>query len=257
VFRKCNSFQINNYYTGNDECKYDFTKYLLYSTIQSEPIYTQNCRKCGFLWLKKCCERVYVAEGQRSLNLYACNRNNTVEIQSTYVFGGSYTTQKVNPVTNAFTCPIGFTTAYKFDDITICLAERITTSTKHLPRYGGIYSCQYGNIATGSFTKACTEGFSSYAMGTIDGTCFLDVCLKFEKPDSIRSLPAVALPPFFKIDTTHAILNTNQTNENITVSARMIGDQYISSAATANCNCSYCATLIFYMYLITFFSFDD
>jgi hypothetical protein len=197
------------------------------------------------LWLKKCCEEVYIGQGRRELNLYGCNRNfnqqlgsyGNAEIQSTYVFGGSYTTQKVNPVTNTFNCPVGLSVAYDLDGIQVCLAERVTSNTKTLPSYGGIYSCQYGNIATSSRATACSEGYSAYAMGTISGNCFLEVCLKFEKLDDVRGLPAVALPPFLSIDTVYLTVDTNETigndavyptvetNEttgNDTVSVRMI-----------------------------------
>jgi hypothetical protein len=233
---------MNNYYTGNDQCKYDFNKYLLHTSIQYESLYQENCHKCGFLWLSDCCENVYIGQGRRELNLYGCNRNvsqqldsyDSASIQSTYVFGGSYTTKKVNPVINAFDCPQGLSKAYHLDDITVCLAERITSNPKTLPRYGGIYSCQYGNIATRSRAKECSEGYSSYAMGTIDGDCFLDVCLKFEKLDDLRGLPAVAIPPFFQIDTAYAIVDTNETTENDTISDRMISSRRFINADTSS-----------------------
>jgi hypothetical protein len=221
---------MNNYYTGNDQCKYEFNKYLLHTSLQYESLYRQECHSCGFLWLKKCCNNVYVGQGQRELNLYGCNRNvsqqsasyNSEIIRSTYVFGGSYTTQKVNPVTNSFACPQGLSEAYNLDGIKLCLAERVTTDIEALPRYGGIYSCQQGNIATRLRAQACSEGYSSYAMGTIDGNCFLEVCLKFEKLNDRRELPTVALPPFFSIDTVYSTFAANETTGNDTVSSRMI-----------------------------------
>ncbi|CAF4360565.1 unnamed protein product, partial [Rotaria sp. Silwood2] len=207
--RKCPSLQMKNYYTGNDQCKYEFNKYLLHTSIEYESLYEQNCRACGFLWLKKCCNNIYVGQGRRELNLYGCERNvsqqlglyDTVDIRSTYVFGGSFTTKKVNPVTNDYRCSPGLSEAYDIDGIKVCLGERLTSSTNALPQYGGIYSCQYGNTATRSRIQACPDGFSAYAMGTISGNCFLEVCLKFGKLDDLRGLPVVALPPFVSIDT--------------------------------------------------------
>ncbi|UJR32640.1 hypothetical protein I4U23_020100 [Adineta vaga] len=87
---------------------------------------------------------------------------NNATIQSTYVFGGSFATQKVNPVTNTFMCTQGYSEGYNFD-------------------------------ATESCVQECPEGFSAYAMGNINGNCSLDVCLKFEKSDDQRNLLAVAL----------------------------------------------------------------
>ncbi len=238
LFRpQCDSLRRNNYYTGNDQCKYGFDKYILYTSTQYENLYRTDCRKCGFLWLKKCCEDVYIGQGRRELNLYGCNRNvsqqlgsyGSASIQSTYVFGGSYTTQKVNPVTNAFTCPLGLSEAYNLDGIQVCLAERVTSNTKTLPSYGGIYSCQYGNIATRSRVRACSEGYSAYAMGTINGNCFLEVCLKFEKLDDVRGLPAVALPPFFSIDTVYLNVDTNETIGNDAIYPTVVTNETIGN----------------------------
>ncbi|CAF4914020.1 unnamed protein product, partial [Rotaria magnacalcarata] len=58
-----------------------------------------------------------------------------------------------------------------------------------------MYSCERANIATGSHTKTCPAGYSAYAMGSVNGNCLLEVCLKFEKLDERRELPNVALPP--------------------------------------------------------------
>jgi hypothetical protein len=240
--QKCNNLRMNNYYTGIDQCKYGFDKYLLHTSIQYESLYQQYCTGCGFLWSSTCCDNVYVGQGRRELNLYGCNRNvsqqlglsDSANIESTYVFGGSYTTKKVNQVTNAFRCPQGLSEADDLNGIKICLAERITSNPKILPRYGGIYSCQYGNIATRSRTKECSEGYSSYAMGTIDGNCFLDVCLKFDKLDDMRGLPAIALPPFFQIDTAYVIVDTNETTGNDTISSRMISSRHFINVHTSS-----------------------
>lgn len=96
----------------------------------------------------------------------------------------------------------------------VCLAERITSNTDTLPRYGGIYTCQYGKLATRLRRKGCEEGYSAHAIGTIDGNCFLEVCLKFEKPDDRGGLPNVALPPFLQIDTVYFIVDGKETMSN-------------------------------------------
>ena len=240
-FRKCSSLRINNYYTGNDQCKYEFNRYLLHSAVQYQPLYRHDCRKCGFLGLGRCCTDVHIGNGRREINLYGCDRNisqqlssyDSATIQSTYVFGGSYTSAKVNPVTNARSCPSGLSVAYNIDGVEVCLAERIISDPRSLPRYGGIYSCQYGNVATRSRTQTCPEGYSAYAMGTIDGNCLLEVCLKFVKLDDRRGLPSVALPPFFQIDTAYTIVDGNNTSENDTISGRMLNSRYFINANTS------------------------
>jgi hypothetical protein len=202
-------------------------------------MYRHSCRSCGFLGMSTCCNNVYIGNGQRVISLYGCSRNvseqagsySGVDIQSTYVFGGSYTTQKVNPVTNGFFCPQGLSEAYNLDGIKVCLAERITSNPKLLPRYGGIYSCQHGNIATSSHVQACPEGYSAYAMGAIDRNCLLEVCLKFEKLNERRELPTVALPPFFSIDMAYPLFATNETIGNDTVSTPLITELHLTTNA--------------------------
>jgi hypothetical protein len=71
-------------------------------------------------------------------------------------------------------------------------------------------------------------------MGTIDGNCFLDVCLKFEKLDDLRGLTAIAIPPFFQIDTAYATVDTNETTENDTISGRMISSRYFVDVHTSS-----------------------
>ena len=230
MFRKCNRLTINNYYTGNNQCKSDFSKQLLYTSIQNESMYRQNCWGCGFLWLSTCCEDVYIGQGQRQVNLYGCSRNASANVQSNVVFGGFYTAQKVNPVTNDFTCPVGLSTINDLDGIRVCLAERISPGSDTLPRYGGIYSCQYGNLVTASLDKGCTDGYSPYVMGPIDGNCLLQICLKFEQSDSMRELPSIALPPFFEIDTIYSVSDTNTTTTNATTAARTFSGRYLINA---------------------------
>ncbi|CAF3247528.1 unnamed protein product [Rotaria socialis] len=235
--QQCSKLQARNYYTNNYQCKPDFIMHLLHTTIQYESLYTENCHKCGFLWLQQCCDRANIGQGRRELNLYGCSRNisrqltssGTIDIRSSYVFGGSFTTAKVNPVTNTYNCPLGLIQAYDIDGIKVCLSERITSSSDTLPRYGGMYSCEHANIATGSRSQTCPAGYSAYAMGSVNGNCLLEVCLKFEKLDQRRELPNVALPPFFSIDATYIRVETDEAAENVTISSRIFSDRYLNT----------------------------
>jgi len=128
-----------------------------------------------------------------------------------HVYGGSFTSKKANPVTDSFSCPTGFSEVNALDDMKVCLAEKIETRMQTLPRYGGMFSCDYGNIATDTGAKACPAGYSVYVMGAIDGDCLLNVCLKFEAFDQIRNFPVVVLPPFFDIELVNRTVEINET----------------------------------------------
>lgn len=229
IFRKCDGYRIDNFYTGNDQCKPGFDKYLLHKSIQTEEIFLQQCYGCGFMWLSTCCDNIPNGSGERELQLYSCNKNITQnptvfgeeDTDLMHVYGGSFTSKKVNPVTDDFKCPTGFSETNAFDDMKICLAEKIDTHSKGLPRYGGIFSCDYGNVAADLGAKGCPAGYSVYVMGAIDGDCLINVCLKFDTFDDVRNFPAIVLPPFFDIEFVNRTSEMNDTMMNGEGSGRM------------------------------------
>ena len=138
-----------------------------------------------------------------------------------HVYGGSFTSKKVNPVTDSFTCPTGFSEVDTFDDLKVCLAEKIQAHMRTLPRYGGMFSCDFGNVATNTGAKACPTGYSVYVMNTIDGDCLINVCLKFETFEEKRNFPVVVLPPFFDIELVNRTIGINETVGSGEISGRM------------------------------------
>lgn len=180
------------------------------------------------MWLSTCCDNILDGSGQRELHLYSCMKNITENPSLTiqdkelmHVYGGSFTSKKVNPVTDAFKCPSGFTESNGIDDMKICLAEKIETHMKGLPRYGGMFSCDYGNPDADLGAKTCPTGYSVYVMGAIDGDCLINVCLKFDTFDDVRNFPAIVLPPFFDIEFSNRTMEINETMTDSEASSRM------------------------------------
>ncbi len=214
---------MNNYYTNTEQCPTNFNRYLLYQSTQSENLFRRDCHRCGFLWLFTCCKDVPDGIGIRRLEFYGCNSNQNqlrssegvLKINNNYVYGGSFTDEKVNPVTGMGRCPNGpFKEQSVTDKLKVCLAERVI-DTEDLPHYGGIYSCRQGNIAMDGNKKECPQGFSAYVMGAIEQGCLLTVCLKFDKFSDIRELPSIVLPPFFSIplrNQTKLVVNASDNN---------------------------------------------
>lgn len=141
------------------------------------------------------------------MSFYGCNNkqiqlrssDGTLRIPQNYVYGGSFTNDKVNPVTGFQGCRNDyFRQVPVINGLTVCLAERVL-DTDDLPHYGGIYSCDQGNIALESGKKECPHGYSAYVMVAIEENCLLSICLKFEKFSDIRQFPSIILPPFFSI----------------------------------------------------------
>jgi len=211
-----------NHYTGSEECPPNFKKYLLHESIQTENFFRQQCRACGFLWLSQCCENVVDGIGERKLNFYGCNSNGNqlrssdgvLKIANDYVFGGSSTRQKDNPITGTSKCPSGpfQQVPVVATDLSVCLSEYVI-DTDGLPHYGGIYSCKQGNIAFNASKHECSQGFSTYVMGAIEDGCLLFVCLKFDKFPDGRELPSIVLPPFFSIPLRNQTKSISKTSD--------------------------------------------
>jgi hypothetical protein len=176
------------------------------------------------------------------LYLYSCYKNITQngaalgeeDTVLMHVYGGSFTSKKTNPVTDSFTCPTGFSEVNALDDMIVCLAEKIPTQMSTLPRYGGMFSCDYGNIATDTGAKACPRGYSVYVMGAVDGDCLINVCLKFETFQEIRNFPVVVLPPFFDIELVNRTGEINETIGSGDISGRMKNHRKSGSSSSSS-----------------------
>ena len=224
-FRKCDRLRIKNYYTGGYGCPVGFKTFYLHQWTQKERLYRRRCRACGFLWLGKCCRDVYIGDGQRTITLNGCIKNITHQpphTKSIYVYGGSFTSKKINPVTNQQRCPPEFAKLPGPNDIKVCLAERVKSSLERLPSFGGIFSCNSGNPALSSGAKACPTNYSMHSMGTIGGSCILSVCLKFLTYDDAYRLPSIVLPPFSSIDNINWTSEVNDTMETGVITSKIM-----------------------------------
>ncbi|UJR19130.1 hypothetical protein I4U23_022260 [Adineta vaga] len=216
--QKCNQYNMNNFYTQTEECPINFNKYLLHESIQTETVYREECSRN---WHgKRRCNTIPDGIGRRELKLYVCtsskmmlrdSRSGLLSISNRYVYGGSYTSVRVNPITGTHKCPNDqFKTVQLTTDLIICLADQVI-DTSNLPHYGGMFSCSQGNVLLPSTEKDCSDGYSPYVMGALENDCPLYVCLKFEELPDIQQLPSIVIPPFFPISI------KNQTKSVITL----------------------------------------
>lgn len=217
VFSKCNSYRVNNFYTNGETCPNGFNKFLLNNVTQYEQTYRTECWRCGFLGLSTCCRDVVTGIGRRSIILYKCIQSSVLRLSlgvprsdSPYVYGGSYASNTLNPITNEASCPPMFSAVKIASDINVCFT-RETVDTKDFPFFGGFYSCDGGNILLSPPVQKCPEGYSTHIMGNIDTECLLYVCLKFMKFDESRQLPPVVVPPFFHIEIKNQTINQQRS----------------------------------------------
>ena len=232
---------------------------------QTENIFRQECRRCGFLWLKRCCKDVVSGTGERKLHFYGCNNrqnqlrssDGTLRIPQNYVYGGSFTKDKVNPVTGFQGCRNEyFRQVPVINDLTVCLAERVL-DTDDLPHYGGMYSCDQGNIALEAGKNECPHGYSAYVMVAIEENCLLSVCLKFEKFSDIRELPSIVLPPFFSIPLPNETKYSEASDFNQPDAVTTTSHTPISNNLTLGLSIGGVCIGIFVAVLVTFFIIEN
>ncbi|CAF1489280.1 unnamed protein product [Adineta ricciae] len=185
----CNDLKKTNFYTNNEQCPSSFSKTLIYSSIKILSIEKIENYGCGFLWLSTCTRSTPIGIATRTINLYSCTKNNSGLSQ--YIFGGSYSSNKINFLTNEKSCQTGFTPVSLINGINICLTQQIV-NPPNIFKFGGIFSCQTNN------SDICPIGFSPYIIGLIDTDCNLYACLQLKAQD-IKLLPTISLPPYFNI----------------------------------------------------------
>ena len=98
------------------------------SKLTHEWACNKQCEGCGFLWLSRCCKCNNVQKSRVSTATYAafwCAPLKSMPTSSHggYLFGGSYTTTIVNPITNAMTCPNDYIPLRLGSDIRICVSS--------------------------------------------------------------------------------------------------------------------------------------
>ncbi|CAF0948588.1 unnamed protein product, partial [Adineta ricciae] len=196
LIRKCGSYQLNNFHTGGLSCPSGFRASVLHNLTHS------------------CCKDIPGKIDRRNTVLYTCSifskfksSSDVLRDDSPYVYGGSFTSRSVNPITNSATCPQRFAVAKIANDINVCFTRQTITATG-FPFFGGFYSCNQGNTLLEPPEQKCPEGYSIYIMGAIDTECLLYVCLKFRNFNDLTQYPSVVLPPFFEIDIRNQTVET-------------------------------------------------
>lgn len=188
----CDSLKLFNFHTNTQYCPLGFTQSLLHTTRRTQRYERTESYGCGFLWLSTCYRTIWIGTATATARLYSCTRVSTGLTQ--YSFGGSFTSSKINLVTNDRTCPARYQAVHIVNDINVCLTQQIF-DLNYLPKFGGFFSCQTNPSPN---SDACPKGFSAQVMGVIENDCILHICLQMKTQD-VRSLPAISLPPYFNI----------------------------------------------------------
>jgi hypothetical protein len=189
----CDNVRVPNFHTNTESCPLGFTLNLLHTTRRTQRYERTESYCCGFLCLGRCQRNIWIGTATSTARLYSCTRSSYGLTQ--YSFGGSYTSNKINLVTNERRCPPKYRPIRIVNDIDVCYTEQIF-DLDNIPKFGGMFSCQTNYLP--SSNDACSSGFSPYVMGVIENGCILHACLQLKTRD-IKSLPSISLPPYFNI----------------------------------------------------------
>ena len=136
---------------------------------------------------------------------YWCAPTGSEEPTDGYLYGGAFTSNQINPVTSAMSCPMYFQQFRMGMDGTVCASEEFDLAYQFSTPFAGFESCHVGNPLTVSGSKRadsstwlhdCPLGFSKYLM-MVQGGCEISYCLKSGLFNA-KTLPPARLPPFSK-----------------------------------------------------------
>ncbi|VDP73810.1 unnamed protein product [Echinostoma caproni] len=140
----CDMVAVKNPATGDFTCPRDYLSVQLLSPQVRSCI--NSCKPPSKWGGQPECEQLCAITVQ-----YWCaldpSLNMTVDLQEDLglVFGGIYTDKEVNPITHQFSCPEYSWPLVMGRRIRVCLSTDHEMASKHAMRFGGFYSCQYGN----------------------------------------------------------------------------------------------------------------
>ena len=137
-----------------------------------------------------------------------CVASGIIPSNTGYLFGGLFTSNKVNPVTGAHTCPQHFIPLKLGTDIIVCVSNDYEMGSVNSLPFAGFHSCLAGNpLAVDaerhgyhpsgySPPNSCPCGYSQH-LADIDNNCQINYCVQTGQL-KIKRLPEVILPPFKK-----------------------------------------------------------
>lgn len=207
----CAQIEQLNPLTGKFSCPSGYQSVLIANgnarSSKDERQCQEICTKKGaWFWKKKVCrpscENVAVSS-VATFSSYWCAAVGKVPYNTGYLFGGLFTSRKVNPVTGAHNCPQHYIRLRLGTDVIVCVSNDYELGgTNSLP-FGGFHSCLSGNplavdVNNTSLSppKRCPCGFSQHLTDIINN-CQINYCVRSGRL-KIQRLPEAILPPFKK-----------------------------------------------------------
>ncbi|XP_005155217.2 macrophage-expressed gene 1 protein [Melopsittacus undulatus] len=211
----CQGLEQRNPLTGAFSCPTTFTAVLLGTQEQEEGHSHLECHnKCtlGIFCHRECQDVFWLSRVQFSA--YWCAASRTVAPGLGYLFGGLFSSQSVNPITGAQSCPSGYFPLKLFNELMVCVSHDYEAGSQYAVPFGGFFSCQAGNpwasqhqgTAKDLHAKKCPPGFSQH-LALISNSCQVEYCVQAGILTG-GSLPPAHLPPFTRPPTSPPAIDT-------------------------------------------------
>ncbi|XP_020385693.1 macrophage-expressed gene 1 protein [Rhincodon typus] len=228
----CEALEQKNPLTGSFSCPSEYTAIQLHTGVEEEAYSQYECqRRCHSCWaFFSCCKDVcgdayYVRRAQ--FKAYWCAAMGPVTQSSGYLFGGLYSADAGNPLTQTRSCPPSFYPLNLFQDLKICVSDDYEMGLRYSVSFGGFFTCDVGNplvqhskagldtvmkTEPSAYPKKCPKGYSQHRAIISDG-CQILYCVKSGAFDGFN-LPRINLPPFSQLP----LLTASATNTVVVLS---------------------------------------
>ncbi|KAL3843216.1 hypothetical protein ACJMK2_021161 [Sinanodonta woodiana] len=213
----CAQRKQKNPITGNYSCPPGYEEVLLQEGSDSASMSRHECHRC-WLFFHCCKDNTYYSNaGYRA---YWCVAEGQVHQQSGYLFGGVFTGNTINPLTQDKRCPSEFYSLRLLTDLTVCVSDDYELGYRNSIPFAGFYSCKSGNplvldereskglqangiltltrfmrqSGAASWPHACPKGYSQH-LAVVDNACEINYCVKTGALSGM-GLPKIQRPPF-------------------------------------------------------------
>lgn len=179
-FDICSEYFVKNPATDDFSCPASYVPVIIDTPEVEESRDTTDCRTCFILF--QCCDPK-TETATATVSAYWCAAQNWSDVETPgYAFGGLYSRNTTNVLTEDMGCPVNFTTVTLLGgDLSVCISEDQNTETMALVSFGGLSSCQSGNPyasqrGTPETDERCPDGFVEHlAMSTY--SCDIYYCV--------------------------------------------------------------------------------
>lgn len=210
----CSGMEQKNPQTGGYSCPDGYESVPLQTGSKSKAGSERKCHRC---WLiAHCCHTDnYVSTA--TYTAYWCAATKEVGQNSGFLFGGVYTDQVENIVTQSKSCPLKFYQLTLLGNLRVCISDDYEFGSHYAVPFAGFYSCKAGNplalneranLLKGSsmlntymlkegvetYPHTCPTGYSQH-LAVIDNQCSINYCVKTGAL-SMQGLPKIQRPPF-------------------------------------------------------------